>query len=89
MQPFRRGAFYVAVKAQVDIVPIAILGTYQAFPIGSSHLRPGPLRLIVGNAIPVAEYTTRDLDALAERTEHAVAKLCLEAGQEERSAVGT
>jgi 1-acyl-sn-glycerol-3-phosphate acyltransferase len=76
MQPFRRGTFYVAIEAQADVVPVAILGTYQAFPRGSSHLRPGPLQLIIGDAIPVAGYTKRDLDALAERTQAAVAELC-------------
>ena len=89
MQPFRRGAFYVALKAKVDVVPIAILGTYQAFPRGSSHLRPGRLHLIIGDAISVAGYNTRDLDALAERTERAVAELCGEAAKEPHSAVGT
>jgi 1-acyl-sn-glycerol-3-phosphate acyltransferase len=76
MQPFRRGAFYVAAKAQVDVVPIAILGTYEAFPKGSAHLRPGPLRLIIGDALPPAGYTSRDVDALAEHTQRAVAELC-------------
>ena len=75
MQPFRRGTFYVAVEAQADVVPVAIVGTYQAFPRGSSHLRPGPLQLIIGDAIPVAGYTKRDLDALAERTQAAVKEL--------------
>jgi 1-acyl-sn-glycerol-3-phosphate acyltransferase len=89
MQPFRRGAFYVALKAKVDVVPIAILGTYRAFPKGSAHLRSGPLQLIIGDAIPVADYTTRDLDALAERTERAVAELCRQAAKAEPSAVGT
>lgn len=81
MQLFRRGAFYVAVKAQVDVVPIAILGTYRAFPRGSAHLSPGPLQLIIGDAIPVAGCTKRDLDELAERTQRAVAELCREAEQ--------
>ncbi|MGA9210264.1 MAG: lysophospholipid acyltransferase family protein [Terriglobales bacterium] len=76
MLPFRRGTFLVAVEAQADVVPVAILGTYQAFPRGSSHLRPGRLRLIIGDAIPVAGYTKRDLNALAERTQSAVAELC-------------
>jgi len=75
MQPFRRGAFYAAVEAQADVVPVAILGTYQAFPIGSAHLRPGPLQLIIGDAIPVAGYRRSDLKALAERTQTAVAEL--------------
>ncbi|HXP47897.1 MAG TPA: lysophospholipid acyltransferase family protein [Terriglobales bacterium] len=76
MQPFRRCTFYVAIEAQVDVVPVAILGTYKAFPRGSAHLRPGPLQLIIGDAIPVAGYTKGDLDALAERTQAAVAELC-------------
>ncbi len=78
MLPFRRGAFYVAVRAQVDVVPVAILGTYKAFPIGSAHLRPGRLRLIIGDAIPVAGYTRGELGALAERTQAAVAELLRE-----------
>jgi len=75
MQPFRRGAFYVAVEAPADVVPVAISGTYRAFPRGSSHMRPGSLQLTIGDAIPVAEYTKRDLGALAERTQAAVAEL--------------
>ena len=75
MQPFRRGAFYVAVEAQADVVPVAILGTYKVFPRGSSHLRPGPLQLIIGDAIPVAGCTRSDLKTLAERTQAAVAEL--------------
>jgi len=72
---FRRGAFYVAVKAQADVVPMAILGTYRAFPVGSAHLRPGPLRLVIGEAIPIAGYTRSGLKALAERTQAEVAGL--------------
>jgi len=89
MQPFRRGTFYVAVEAQADVVPVAILGTYKAFPRGSAHLRPGPLQLIIGDAIPVAGYTKRDLDALAERTQGAVAELCREAAKEKQLAIGS
>ena len=88
MQPFRRGAFYVAVEAQVDVVPMAILGTYQAFPIGSAHLRPGPLQLIIGDAIPVAGYTKRDLDVLANRTQHVIAELCRTVAKEQQLAIG-
>jgi 1-acyl-sn-glycerol-3-phosphate acyltransferase len=89
MLPFRRGAFYVAIAAQADVVPVAILGTYQAFPIGSAHLRPGRLQLIIGDAIPVAGYTRSDLSALAERTQAAVAELCRDAAEEKQLAIGS
>jgi 1-acyl-sn-glycerol-3-phosphate acyltransferase len=75
MLPFRRGAFYVAVKAQVDIVPMAILGAYQALPIGSAHIKRVPLQLVVGDPIPVAGYTTKDLAALSQRAQQAVQSL--------------
>ncbi len=75
MLPFRRGAFYIAVVTGADVVPVAILGTYEALPIGSAHLRPRPLRLIIGDSIPTAGYTRKDLPLLAERTQAAVADL--------------
>jgi 1-acyl-sn-glycerol-3-phosphate acyltransferase len=86
MLPFRRGTFYVAIEAQADVVPVAILGTYEAFPIGSAHLRPGRLQLIIGDAIPVAGYTRRELSALAGRTQAAVAELLRLAEQRQKSA---
>jgi 1-acyl-sn-glycerol-3-phosphate acyltransferase len=75
MLPFRRGAFYAAVKAQADIVPVAIVGTYEALPLGSAHLRPGVLQFVIGDAIPVAGYTTKDLGTLAERARETVRRL--------------
>ena len=75
MLPFKRGAFYIAVKAHADIVPIAILGTYEALPIGSAHLKKERLQFIVGDPISVTEYTNKDLAALAERVQGAVQEL--------------
>jgi len=75
MRPFRRGAFYVAFKAEVDVVPIAILGTFEAFPRGSGHMRPRPLQLVIGEAIPIASYKSQEMEALAKRTEKAVAEV--------------
>ncbi|MBZ5628474.1 MAG: 1-acyl-sn-glycerol-3-phosphate acyltransferase [Acidobacteriia bacterium] len=80
MLPFRRGAFYVAVKAQADIVPMAILGTYEALPLGSAHIKRTPLRLVVGDPIAAAEYTLKDLGALAERAQSAVREMYERAG---------
>ncbi|MBZ5569820.1 MAG: 1-acyl-sn-glycerol-3-phosphate acyltransferase [Acidobacteriia bacterium] len=80
MLPFRRGAFYVAVKAQADIVPMAILGTYEALPLGSVHIRRVALQFVVGDPIAAAEYTLKDLDALAEHAQSVVRKMYEAAG---------
>lgn len=75
MLRFRRGAFYVAVKAQADIVPVAIVGTYEAMPVGSAHIRRRQLQIMIGQPIAVAEYTLKDLNGLAERVQSAVREL--------------
>ncbi|HEY6938257.1 MAG TPA: 1-acyl-sn-glycerol-3-phosphate acyltransferase [Terriglobales bacterium] len=75
MLPFKRGAFYVAVKAGVDVVPMAILGTYEAMPLGSAHLHRRRLQFIIGDPIPVAGYTRQNLAALTETAQQAVRNL--------------
>jgi 1-acyl-sn-glycerol-3-phosphate acyltransferase len=86
MLPFRRGAFHVAVEAHADVAPLAIIGTFQALPIGSAHLRPRPLQLIIGNPIPAGGYARNNLRALAERTQRAVAEMLREAKSEDQFA---
>jgi 1-acyl-sn-glycerol-3-phosphate acyltransferase len=73
--PFMSGAFYIAIKAGVDIIPMAIIGTYEVLPMNSFHIRPGPIELLVGEPIPTAGYSLRDMDVLAARVQTAVEDL--------------
>ncbi len=66
-QPFVSGAAYMAIKAQVPIVPITLIGTYELLPIHTYHLYPRPLAVIVGDPIPTIGLTTRDADALTKQ----------------------
>jgi 1-acyl-sn-glycerol-3-phosphate acyltransferase len=75
VQPFMSGAFYIAIKAGVDVVPMAIVGTYEVLPMNSFHIRPGRMELVVGEPIPTAGYGLRDMDALAARLRTAVEDL--------------
>ncbi len=75
MLPFKPGAFYVAIKAGVDIVPMAITGAYEALPVGSAHLRRARLGFIVGDPIPVASYSRENLRELAGEVHQAVQTL--------------
>jgi 1-acyl-sn-glycerol-3-phosphate acyltransferase len=76
LQPFMSGAFYLAIKAQVEVVPMAILGTYEMLPINSFHIRPRPLHLRFGKPISSAGMSTRDTDALTQAAYEAIADLC-------------
>jgi 1-acyl-sn-glycerol-3-phosphate acyltransferase len=75
IQPFMSGAFYIAIKAGVDVVPMALAGTYEALPMNSFHIRPGCIDLLIGEPIPTAGYSLRDMDVLAARVQAAVEDL--------------
>jgi 1-acyl-sn-glycerol-3-phosphate acyltransferase len=68
LQSFMGGAFYAAVKAQVDVVPIVLVGTYEMLKMNSYHIKPGPIQMVVGSPISTAGMSTRDI---AKITEHA------------------
>lgn len=75
LQPFLPGAFYVAIKAQVEVVPCALVGTYEVLPINTFHIHPGAVELIFGEPIPTTGLTLRDMEALSERVKRAIAGL--------------
>jgi 1-acyl-sn-glycerol-3-phosphate acyltransferase len=67
LQPMMAGAAWMAIKAQVPLVPLTLVGTYELLPIHVYALRPRPLKLIVGEPISTVGMTTRDADVLTER----------------------
>jgi len=67
LQVMAAGAAWMAIKAQVPMVPLTLVGTYELLPIHVYALRPRPLKLIVGEPIPTVGMTTRDAEALTER----------------------
>src|SRR5437868_11120497 len=61
IKPFLPGAFFLAIKAQVDIVPVALVGTYELLPMNTYHIKCRPLEMRVGAPIPTAGLTLRDM----------------------------
>jgi 1-acyl-sn-glycerol-3-phosphate acyltransferase len=75
IKPFLSGAFFLAIKAQVDVVPIALVGTYETLPMDTYHIKPRPLEMRVGDPISTAGMTLRDLETLSARIQKAVEDL--------------
>jgi 1-acyl-sn-glycerol-3-phosphate acyltransferase len=75
IKPFLPGAFFLAIKAQVDIVPVALVGMYELLPMNTYHIKCRPLEMRVGEPISTAGLTTHDIDALAARVQSEVEKL--------------
>ena len=64
LQSMLPGSAFMAIKAQVPLVPVALVGTYELLPIHTYHLTPRPIKVVVGEPIVTAGLTTRDAEAL-------------------------
>jgi 1-acyl-sn-glycerol-3-phosphate acyltransferase len=79
LQPFLNGAAFLAIRAQVPLVPIALVGVYDLLPMHTRHFYhpPGgdPLKLIFGEPIPTTGRSLRDSEALTEQLRQAISAL--------------
>ena len=57
---FKEGAAYIAIRAGVPLVPIALKGTREVLPFGSGHVRSGSVTMRVGEPIPTHQLQLRD-----------------------------
>ena len=75
LRDFMGGAFYMAIKAQVPVVPVVLVGTYELLPMNSFHLRPGCVDMIIGEPISTVGMVPREMDKLAARVREVMAGL--------------
>jgi 1-acyl-sn-glycerol-3-phosphate acyltransferase len=75
IKPFLPGAFFLAIKAQVDIVPVALVGTFELLPMNTYHIKSQPLEMRVGEPISTSGLTGHDMLALSEKVQQAVTDL--------------
>lgn len=75
LQRFKKGAFVLALKAGVPVVPVAVVGSREVMPKGRWRVRPGRIRIRFGEPIPTDGYTMESRDELLKRTWSAVAAL--------------
>ena len=82
VQAFLNGAAYLALRAQVPLVPIALIGVYDLLPIHTTHFYPSPtktpIRLVFGKPISTQGRSPRDSEAVTEELRTAVASLIRE-----------
>jgi 1-acyl-sn-glycerol-3-phosphate acyltransferase len=75
VKPFLSGAFFLAIKAQVDIVPVALVGTYELLPMNTYHIKCRPLEMRLGQPISTSGYTLRNMEELSDKVHTAVEDL--------------
>ncbi len=55
LQPFKRGAFLLAIKSGVPVVPVTINNTFKIMPKGSLNIKPADISVVIGKPIAVDE----------------------------------
>jgi 1-acyl-sn-glycerol-3-phosphate acyltransferase len=74
-QPFLAGAAFLAIRAQVPLVPIALSGVYDLLPIHTRHFYPGEITLRVGEPISTAGMTLRQVEELNTRLRESIERM--------------
>src|SRR5215472_13584960 len=67
LRAFLSGAAFLAIRAQVPLVPIALSGVYDLLPIHAHHFFPGNLVLSAGEPIETTGMTLRQADELTNK----------------------
>jgi 1-acyl-sn-glycerol-3-phosphate acyltransferase len=75
LQPFLPGAFFLAIKAHADIVPIALVDTFDLLPMNTYHIKCQPLEMRVGEPVSTAGLSLRDMDEVSAKVKAAIEKL--------------
>jgi len=76
--PFLNGPAFLAIRAQLPIVPMALTGTWELLPMHSNCVHPVPVTLAVGEPIPTRGLTMRQVDELTQTLRDRIAALYYE-----------
>ncbi len=74
-QPFLAGAAFLAIRAQVPLVPISLNGVYDLLPMHTRHFYPGEITLTVGEPISTAGMTLRQVEELNTRLRETIEQM--------------
>jgi len=73
--PFMGGPFHISIKSQTDIVPMAIVHSFEMLPMNSRLVYPQRLKLIVGEPVSPAGYTLKQADQLVAKVQQVIEDL--------------
>lgn len=70
---FKKGVFIMAIKAQVPVIPITIIGSDKVQPPGRYGIRPGSIEVIFHDPISTEGMGMEDRNRLIQLTREAIA----------------
>ncbi|HDP26517.1 MAG TPA: 1-acyl-sn-glycerol-3-phosphate acyltransferase [Deltaproteobacteria bacterium] len=67
LQNFKKGGVLLAMKTRLPIVPVTIVGSHDLWPKKTFQIKPGVVKVIIGDPIDTSEYTEKERDVVLER----------------------
>ncbi len=75
---FLNGPAYMAIRAQVALVPLALIGTHELLPMHSKTYAPGPVVLAVGEPIETIGLTPKAVESVTAELSRRISALFFE-----------
>jgi len=75
LREFKEGAAYIAIKAGVPVVPLALIGMREVLPMGSVHIRSRQVTLRIGDPIPTEGLKPADREELTTRLYEEISRM--------------
>jgi 1-acyl-sn-glycerol-3-phosphate acyltransferase len=72
LQRFKKGVFFMALKAGAPIIPISVSGSNRIMPKGKFVMRPGSVRITFHDSIATEGLTPEDRDIIIDRVRQAI-----------------
>jgi 1-acyl-sn-glycerol-3-phosphate acyltransferase len=74
LRPFKKGAFHLALRAGVPVVPVAISGSFELLPPRTLRVHPGPVHVRFEPPLDVAPFQPTDHAGLLEAVRATIAR---------------
>ena len=72
LQKFKKGVFFMALKAGAAIIPISVSGSNKIMPKRKFVMRPGRVRITLHDSIATEGLTPEDRDIIIDRVRQAI-----------------
>jgi 1-acyl-sn-glycerol-3-phosphate acyltransferase len=69
---FKKGGFVTAVRRKIPILPVTVNGSRRILPKGSLIVKPGKIRIVIGDPIDPSGYTTETVQTLIDKARQVV-----------------
>ncbi|MBQ62847.1 MAG: 1-acyl-sn-glycerol-3-phosphate acyltransferase [Gammaproteobacteria bacterium] len=78
VKQFRKGAFRLAQKLGIPVLPVSIHGAGKILPSDTLDWAPGDVKVMLHEPIPTKDLGLEDVDALGEQTRQVIGKVLAE-----------